>query len=361
MEIGETRLGGNEVARSRYEEGDSGAIWNVRAISLRRLDIGRLLGWTVQGHERIIPLRVKEGYRFPEVSRLLEDPEKTIPLLEELTSYGMYRRIKVRSEPACPECGSTGISDEYVCPFCGGQDLDKGERIQHFGCGHVDSETRFSKDGGLICPKCGKELKLTGTDYQRIDGIFRCNECGRDFSVPKITQSCVSCGASFTPEKADLNPIFGYVFNEEKRAKVMTEGLMHLSVIKLLKAQGYDVRSPGTLKGRSGTEHLFDIVAIRDDRYTVFALAVGSSECNQDFVLNFFARFYDVSAERAVLMAVPRLSRDAKNLAEIYGIDCFEGSSIEEILETVYTSSGRSTRQDMPEEDELLLQMRRIR
>jgi len=299
---------------------------------LLRPGVRRLLSWVVQGHEKITSLHLKEGDRFPEVTRLLGDSEQTVALLEELASRGIFRRVKAYSEPACPDCKSTDLSEKYVCPFCEGEDLDKGERIQHHGCGHVDLETRFQKDGELICPRCGKELRLIGTDYQRIENIFRCNDCSRDFSIPKIVKICNTCNNPFPHEKAELKPIYGYTLNEERRTEIIAHCLIEIPLTRLLESQGYDVVTLGILKGRSGIEHLFDIVAERDGNITILDLIAAPTERDKESILNFFAKSYDVPANRAVLIAVPNLSEDGKQLAETYGIEYLEGTTITEAI-----------------------------
>ena len=299
---------------------------------LRRPDVRGLLSWAVQGNEKIMPLPRREGKRFPELSRLFGDTAKIVALLEELVSCDIFRKVKAYSQPACPSCGFIDIFDNHACPYCEGQDLEKGDQVQHHSCGYVDREVRFQKDGQLICPRCLEELKLIGTDYQRIENIFHCNHCERDFSVARLVHTCVSCGISFPYEKADLKPAFGYILNEEKRDEIIANSLIGLPIIRLLETRGYDVTAPGILKGRSGTEHLFDIVATQDGKSTVFTLTTGPHERDQESVLSLFAKFYDVHAERAVLIAVPGLSPNGKRLAETYGIEYVEGTATEEIL-----------------------------
>ncbi|UCD72810.1 MAG: hypothetical protein JSW01_04985, partial [Candidatus Bathyarchaeota archaeon] len=93
--------------------------------------------------------------------------------------------------------------------------------------------------------------------------------------------------------------------------------------------------APGTLKGRSGAEHLFDIVASRDGKNIVFAVTTGPTERDPRPVLSFFAKTYDVPAEREVLIAIPRLPEDARKLAETYGIEYMEVETTEEILKNM--------------------------
>lgn len=297
--------------------------------------IRKLLSWIVQGHEKIVPLPVEACDRFPEVNEIIGDSTKAVSLLENLASYGLLNRLKTCSEPSCPNCGSTQIFNRYVCPLCESQNLDKRQRIQHYACGYVDFEDCFNKDEKLICPKCRKELKLIGTDYQRIKNVFHCNDCNHNSSIPKIIQTCLNCRASYPHEKADLKPIFGYIFNEEKRAEVLANILVELPLIQLLEAHGYRINAPGTLKGRSGAEHLFDIVASRDGKSIVFAVTTGPTERKPKPVLSFFAKTYDVPAVREVLIAIPRLSKEAKKLAETYGIEYIEGETTEEILKNM--------------------------
>jgi hypothetical protein len=279
---------------------------------------------------------------FSEVARILGANVDIVLLLEEMASCGIYLRRRIDSKPACSNCGSINISYKYVCPFCGGHDLDKGVRIEHHECGHVDFQTQFEKGRELICPKCRKELKLLGTDYHRLEGFILCNECKREFSIPKIVQTCLSCGVNCSFEKADIKPIFGYILNENLSSEIVSYCSIEPPIIGFLEAQAYKIEAPGRLKGESGTDHLFDIVATQDERTIIFTLANGPSETDQDFAINLLGRYSDVRADRAVLVATPRLSNTAKRLLEFYGIEHVEGETKEEIVERLSAIFGKS-------------------
>ncbi len=306
---------------------------NERLQLYRRSDVRQLLSWTVQGHEEIRPLPGKEGDHFPEVSRILGSPERGISLLEELAAAGFYRRVKAEVEPVCPECGDTKIFSSYTCPFCESHDLEKGSRLEHYPCGHVDFQKNFYKDGQLVCPKCDIELRLLGTDYQRIDNLFHCNDCKRDSSVPKITWVCADYGHTFSHEEAKLKPVYGYTFNEELRKEVVAHCLIELPFVRFMESLGYQAEPLQALSGSSGAEHVFDVVAKGGDQTVVFALASSTNEIGRESVLNFFAKLFDVKADHAILVAMPGLSEDARRLAELYRIEYIEGELVEEILD----------------------------
>jgi len=255
------------------------------------------------------------------------------PLLDELASNGLYERYIVDSEPACPECGSSShVHYRYECSFCQSRSLRKGVLIEHYGCGYIDFSEKFSRNGDLICPKCSGKLKLIGTDYRRIENLFRCLNCGKDFSIPNLLGRCRVCNVGFSPENAGIRPIYGYKFNEQMRSEVTANCIIEAPLTSLLREKGYEVETLKALKGSSGIEHLFDIVATEDGKHIVFAIASGTAEIGSEFVVSYFAKIFDVAPHRSVLIALPKLAEEARKLAGLYGLEVVEGESLEEVL-----------------------------
>jgi hypothetical protein len=52
-------------------------------------------------------------------------------------------------------------------------------------------------------------------------------------------------------------------------------------------------------------------------------------------VISLFAKIFDVSPEKACLVAIPKLSENAKKMAEIYKIVTIEAKNLEEALTQV--------------------------
>jgi len=298
----------------------------------RRREVRLLLSWTINGHEKITPILADVGYEYKEINDLLEVPN-SFSLLEELSQHLLFHKAIFDMQLACPRCGSSrAIHDSYFCPFCKNHELRRGSLVEHYACNYVDFLEDFARGGELVCPKCAKTLKLMGTDYRRIDSIFRCNSCRRDFSVPGISHLCIGCKSDFTYETAKLDPIYTYTFSEELRQEVMANCVVELPILNLLKENGFKVESPGTMKGDSGIDYPFDIIATKDNKTTVIMIATAAREVGQEVVVGLFAKIYDCKPDKPIIVAIPRLSAESMKLANLYRIQVFEGSGLEEIM-----------------------------
>jgi len=100
--------------------------------------------------------------------------------------------------------------------------------------------------------------------------------------------------------------------------------------------EGLSVESPGLIKGKSGANHSFDIIAFQEDnlqKVIVVDLAMSTgSVVSEQPVIALFAKIFDVSPERAFLIAIPKLSENAKRMAELYKIHAIEAENQEEAL-----------------------------
>jgi hypothetical protein len=311
-----------------------------RALYLRR-QIQTLLEWIINGHAKIEPSWIHESrvYRYSELDNLLGSPVAGL-LLEELASKGLLKRYTVDDMIECPKCHSPDeLRDRYLCLFCDSSDLRKGTLIEHYNCGHVDFAESFRGDGGLMCPKCDRVLKLLGTDYRRIDGMYRCQSCKRDSSVPKVVHVCTRCNQQFDYNQADVRPVYGYEFVEEFRGEVVANCTFETPLTEFLKKMGYSVEARKILTGLSGVEHVFDVFGERGDERIVIAIASDPKGVEEQTVANFFAKVYDVQPTRSILIAMPALRPRAKRLADLYKIEAFDGEDLNKIMEQMKNSS----------------------
>ena len=99
-------------------------------------------------------------------------------------------------------------------------------------------------------------------------------------------------------------------------------------LVEFLKQRGYEVVENATMKGRSGAEHSIDILATRDDGIVIHHIAVGveagQDKVGLDKVFDFDDKTYDIGIRDKVFIAVPGLTREARQFAERQHMKVFE-------------------------------------
>jgi hypothetical protein len=104
-------------------------------------------------------------------------------------------------------------------------------------------------------------------------------------------------------------------------------------LIQYLKKQSYRVREDAEVKGRSGAAHNIDIVATKDEGIITHRIAIGievdEKPMGLDKVFDFDDKAYDAGIMDKVLIAVPGLTKEAKQFAQRQGIRVFEVGQLE--------------------------------
>ncbi|MEM3022668.1 MAG: restriction endonuclease [Candidatus Bathyarchaeia archaeon] len=295
----------------------------------RRPDVRKFLSWILDGHESLRP-KWEGGLYAPDLDGAPGGLD--LGILEELSNLGLFHKDIIDAQPLCPRCDSPEFYDRYLCPSCRSPRLERGELIEHYHCGFVGPEGDFARGDGLACPKCGGRLISAGADHGRMRGSFKCLDCGANFSTPLVCHICTACGFKFTHEDAHLRHICEYRFNEALRGEVALALSLEASMAEYLKSKGYRIEDLSALRGASGAEHEFDLVATRGEGSLVISISSSDSEVGEEEVVEFFAKVLDARPSRAVLVAMPRLSEGAMRLAQLYGIGIAEGRDAGEVM-----------------------------
>jgi general secretion pathway protein E len=108
-------------------------------------------------------------------------------------------------------------------------------------------------------------------------------------------------------------------------------------VREYLEKQGYEVTEGATLLGKSGIEHTFDMVARRDDGFTIYDVAIGIAaagdrEKEAAAIFTLANKAYDCGILDRILVADPELSQEAKQLALKQRIRVIDGDQIGQLL-----------------------------
>ncbi|MGD0159998.1 MAG: hypothetical protein ABSB89_06835 [Candidatus Bathyarchaeia archaeon] len=281
----------------------------------------------------------KRGYRYEIVETIVGDASKAEAFLERLYEAGILARELHDEVIFCSKCNSAGISTRYCCPYCKSFNIKKSSLIEHIKCGYMDVEEDFHKGDKLICQKCHDELKKLDVDYKRAGTWCTCKECGKSFDIPLVKLFCRDCHNEFTFEDATIKEVYRYSLKEEARREAAEGCVLIPPISEFLAENGFEVRSPAFLKGKSGANHAFDIVASRKENaqsVTVIDLATSTDNVvSEQPVIALFAKIFDVSPHAAYLIAIPKLNDDAKKMAELYNIHAIEGKNQKEAMDSL--------------------------
>jgi general secretion pathway protein E len=111
-----------------------------------------------------------------------------------------------------------------------------------------------------------------------------------------------------------------------------------------LEQQGYAVTEGAKYLGNSGIEHTFDMLAQRDDGFTQYTIAIsiavaGDREIEVGTIFSLANKAYDCGILDRILIAVPGISEEAKELARKQRIKVIDGERIEQLLTLKPTQS----------------------
>jgi DNA-binding response OmpR family regulator len=150
------------------------------------------------------------------VNILLSNPKAEIPVEQLITTLSALSDIDIvevapfRSVVSCPDCKTLAATFYIECPECESTRMYKEEAIEHFDCGNIDFRPKYDKgEGRLVCPKCGKRLKVIGVDYRKIENWYRCSN-NHFFGQPAFKFVCSQCDRKFSIEEAMLEMLYSY-------------------------------------------------------------------------------------------------------------------------------------------------------
>lgn len=104
-------------------------------------------------------------------------------------------------------------------------------------------------------------------------------------------------------------------------------------LIQFLERHGYQVKENAEVRGRSGAKHSIDILATRDEgivfHYIAIGIEVGEKPVELSKVFAFDDKAYDIGILDKVFIAVPGLTKEAKQFAHRQRIRVFEAQELE--------------------------------
>ncbi len=275
-----------------------------------------------------------KGYHYPIIEGMLEDKTKVSQFLEKLTDIGVLEKKIFDKTITCPKCGSQHVTFRYCCPFCKSFNIKKSSLIEHIKCGYMDLESKFQQKDKLFCPKCNQELKTPDVDYRKAGVWCSCKDCNKSFDIPVTEHFCKDCHEVTNFEEAIINDVYAYTVKANLKADTSLNLYISSEVSGLLAKQGLKVETSANVKGKSGANHTFDIVAYKDNdtKKTVIDIATAENSVSEQPIIALFAKIFDVSPDKAYLIAIPKINDNAKKMAELYNIKAIEAKNPDEAV-----------------------------
>ncbi|HPP01237.1 MAG TPA: diguanylate cyclase [bacterium] len=151
------------------------------------------------------------GYIYPLLAHFLEYPSaQAHEMLDNWEKAKLLQGDVVDRINLCPHCHRYNLNFREVCPQCESGRIQEESTIHHFSCGYIGFERDFTQGMKWICPKCGKDLRHIGVDYDKpVDNIW-CSDCHANFSEPAVQCFCLHCQQVSPPSDLIVRPVAQY-------------------------------------------------------------------------------------------------------------------------------------------------------
>jgi hypothetical protein len=303
---------------------------------------------------QIIPLvdsTNPEGYFFDGIPQLDWDTKHTRQVLDSLVRKNYLKAELIDKLTVCKNCSSGKVRVVTSCPECGSLRLDKEGLIEHISCGEVDCQSNFeAQNNDLICPKCKAKLGLIGLDYRVLPPAYKCSSCTTLNKTPRLLAKCSECESV---EDLDDEPeilLYKYTANAQMHQKELDKIEPIKRTIQFFKSLGYSIVAPAYVTGKSGTQHLFDLLILgqvgwvksqktetnstanrSDNGNTAVEVLVSSKPVNLAEITRINGKLSDMDCD-FLLFAIPGLTANARNYAKANSMKVGEGKNIEDAL-----------------------------
>ena len=178
------------------------------------------------------------GYTFPAAQILFKvKPGEEVAFLEELEEAQLLTSKLIDKVNICPFCGHTQINFRELCPHCRSLNISEETTIHHFRCAYIGRESEFRQGINLTCPKCSRELRHIGVDYDKPSELMWCNDCNQNFSEPLLSCYCLACAKTFPPENTLIKRINEYKLSQDGIRAAEEGALPGSGLINILKKE----------------------------------------------------------------------------------------------------------------------------
>jgi hypothetical protein len=158
---------------------------------------------------------------------------------------------------------------------------------------------------------------------------------------------CVDCTSTAELDDEPEIMLYKYTANPQMPTKELQRIKPIDNVTQYFKKLGYTIVAPAFVSGRSGTQHLFDMMVlgkidwmesqhsdkpeVKDGGNTAVEVIISNKPINVGEITRIYGKISDIDTG-FILFAIPGLTPNARNYAKAYHMKISEGQNIEEAL-----------------------------
>ncbi len=269
-----------------------------------------------------------KGFAYEKIEQILgEDTTRQTPfeILNRLTKLDILQKSFFDSATACPNCQSTVITIHRICPYCKSHQVSNTSLTEHVTCGFIAEREQYVKG---LCPKCGNPINEH--DFRNMGSWYICKDCKDKFDMPDVEYVCRECGNSFNVESGKTIELSKYNLNPQRMREVRENVVSIEGISQIIEELGFSLKEPATIVGKqSGMKHHFSIIAQgnHSDKEVTIAVekAVADFEVQASALIVFIYKISEVQVDLPIFVAIPKLSEDARKIAQGRNILVIEG------------------------------------
>src|SRR5271155_4696817 len=120
---------------------------------------------------------------------VLGDSASTEVWIDQMLADGILKKTTYKDFVTCPTHLRADPLIQLECLKCKARKMRKTTLVEHLYCGYIDADSKFDKNGFLVCPNCKRPIRKA--DEMRSSGVwFECQNCLTKTSLPKVVFKC---------------------------------------------------------------------------------------------------------------------------------------------------------------------------
>jgi len=152
-------------------------------------------------------------------------------VLEDMADADLVRRRFYQRVHQCSQCASSRLHARECCTSCHSSQLVESPLVHHYSCAFQGPQSLFDTADGYVCPKCRKQLRHYGVDYDKPGSVISCADCGATQSEPEVGFTCLDCDSYTSGDHAAHRDWYHYDLLPDGVAALRSGELPHESAL----------------------------------------------------------------------------------------------------------------------------------